>query len=178
MSHVTFTIGGGREPSLRREVIIAALLDVGMLTLYGVMDFQRARAGSLTAFDIGTHMLVALSLVCGQLTMWWRIYVRLRRGEDVEEWSPSAHVRRVWEIMSTIVLWGFALLVAAQLARGLQAGQPDWLSIGAVAVTLWFVRGLALAPVVGLPGEGASTSAEHANDRRSSQPDSLEPDGV
>lgn len=178
MSHVTFTIGGGHEPSFRREAIVAALLDVSMLTTYGVMDFQRARTGGLTALDMGTHILVVLSLASGQLLLWWRVYVRLRRGVGVEVWSPSARVWRVQGIMLAIVMWGFALLVAAQLAQGLQAGQPDWLSIGAVVVTLWFVRGLALMPVVGLPGEGTSTTAEHTADSGSTQADAPEPDGV
>jgi hypothetical protein len=177
-SQWTFQIGGGREPSLRREAIIVALLDVCGLAMFGVGDFQRARTGNLAAFDIGAHMLFALSLAYGQLPLWWRVYMKLRRGEDVEVWSPSALMWRAWGIMSAILLWGFALLAAAQLARGLQTGQPDWLGTGAVAITLWFFRSLAQAQVVGLPGEGASAAAEHGEDSGGSQADFPGPDGV
>ncbi|MGZ3583438.1 MAG: hypothetical protein ACXWQR_11045 [Ktedonobacterales bacterium] len=177
-SQWTLQIGGGREPNLRREAIVIAMLDVCGLTMLGVGDFQRARTGNLTAFDIATHMLVVLSLAYSQLLLWWRVYVRLRRGEDIEVWSPPALVRRVWGIMSTIMVWGFALLVAAQLARGLQTGQPDWLGIGAVAVTLWFFRSLALAQFVGLPGEGASAVVERGDDGGRSEVDAPEPGGV
>lgn len=54
-----------------------------------------------------------------------------------------------------------------------QTGQPDWLSIGAVAVILWLFRWLALVPVVGLPG--ASLTSAHGDATESGEVEAAPP---
>ncbi len=178
LSHVTFTIGGGREPSLRRDVIVTVLLDVIVLARFWVLGFQQTRASNFTFLTGATQVLLVMYT---QVPLWWRVYMKLRRGEDAGPWAlppMSPRVRRWW-LTVPVVLWGgYTILIGMELAKGLQAGQPDWLGIGVVVVVLWLLRGVTQAQVVGLPSEGASTVAEHAADSRSSQADFSKADDV
>ncbi len=171
LSHLTFTIGGGRAPSLRRDVIFGVLLDVTVLARYWVLGFQQTRASGLTLSTGATNVLLGLVVIYTQVPLWWRVYVKLRRGEDVAPWAlppMSPRMLRWWLTVPVVLLGGYMILAAMELADGLQAGQPDWLGIGVVVGVLWFLRGLAQAQVVGLPSEGTSIVAE---DSRSSQED-------
>ncbi len=155
-SRVTFTIGGGREPSLRRDVIVAVLLDVIVLARFGGLGFQQTRASDFTFLTEATQVLL---VIYTQVPLWWRVYVKLRRGEDAESWAlppMSSRVLRWWLTVPVVLLGGHTILVGMELAKGLQAGQPDWLGIGVVAAVLWLLRGLALAQVVGLPQRDGS----------------------
>lgn len=160
VSHLTFTIGSGREPSLRREVLGAALLDVFALVMFGVLDVQRARVSGLTWLTLASQVLLVLLLAHGQVPLWRRVILSVRRGEAVEEAEvpPMAPgMLRVWLTVPIILLGGSLLLAAAQLMDGIRAGHPDWLGIGVIAFILWFLWGMAQAPVVGLPQEGGDS---------------------
>jgi hypothetical protein len=136
-------------------VIVTVLLDIALAALV-VLSFQRARANGFTVF---TEAIQVLLVIYMQVPLWWRVYMKLRRGEDVRPWAMppmSPRVLRWWLTVPVVLFGGYTVIVGMELAKGLQAGQPDWLGIGVMVVVLWLLRGLAQVKVVGLPQHDGS----------------------